>query len=79
MSMPPDSTEGAARAEQAARVEEIEIESVPPKTGRQPAGPDAGITLVATAPLRRPPEARRCPEARCRALLPRTPWCSPCP
>jgi hypothetical protein len=54
MSMPPDSTGGAARAEQAARVEEIEIDSVPPKTGRQPAGPGAPITLVATAPLRRP-------------------------
>jgi hypothetical protein len=54
MSMPPGSAEGAARAEQAARGEEIEIESVPPKAGRQAAGPDATITLVATAPLRRP-------------------------
>jgi hypothetical protein len=54
MSVPPDYTEGAARAEQADRVEEMEIESVPPKTGRQPTGPGAAITLVATAPLRRP-------------------------
>ena len=54
MSMPPDSTEGAARAEQADRVEEMEIESVPPKTGRQPTGPGPAITLEATAPLRRP-------------------------
>src|SRR5205807_10656781 len=46
--------EGAARAEQADRVEEIEIESVPPKTGRQPTGPGPEITLEATAPLRRP-------------------------
>jgi hypothetical protein len=54
MSMPPGSTEGAARAEQADRVEEIEIESVPPKAGRQPNGPGPTITLEATAPLRRP-------------------------
>jgi hypothetical protein len=54
MSMPPNSTEGAARAEQADRVEEMELESVLPKTGRQPTGPGAAITLVATSPLRRP-------------------------
>jgi hypothetical protein len=53
MSMPPDSTEGAARAEQADRVEEIEIESVSPKTGRQSTRPPT-ITILATAPLRRP-------------------------
>jgi len=53
--MPPDSTEGAARAEQAHRVEEIEIESVPPKTGRQSTGPGPTIiTLLTAAPPRRP-------------------------
>ena len=61
MSMPPNSTEGAARAEQADRVEEMELESVLPKTGKQPTGPGAAITLVAR---RSPGQCRRRPGLR---------------